>query len=77
MTKFKSKWYAGYRTVLTCLACKTAIYSPRSGQFTSCKCDEIFIEETPYYCRIGGDTEEYKIEYLKMADTPKENQDAD
>lgn len=36
-----------------CADCKDIIWSKYEGEFVRCKCDNIFIDETRYYCRWG------------------------
>lgn len=42
-------------TKLRCLLCNQIIEGDRKGHLISCKCGACFIDETPYYYRIGGD----------------------
>lgn len=48
-------WLSGYRTVVTCVNCNTTAYSVSEGEFASCSCGDIYVDQTLYYCRIGGD----------------------
>lgn len=42
-------------TKLKCLKCNDIIEGDRRGTLISCSCNACFIDETPYYYRIGGD----------------------
>ena len=42
-------------TKIKCKLCNTIIEGDRKGNFITCKCGKTYIDETPYYCRIGGD----------------------
>ena len=45
-----------------CKVCKKIIFSSVSGRFTTCDCENyVFIDQTEYYCRIGGDASQYDI----------------
>jgi len=51
------KWEAGYRIVIECTVCGAKIHSKYPGEFIGCDCEEggVFIDQTPYYSRIGGE----------------------
>ncbi len=38
--------------------CNTIIFSTRPGEFVSCKCGECYVDQTPYYTRVGGEQAE-------------------
>ena len=59
-----NKWLKGYRTVLRCNYCGDEIYSKSSGEWVECACGKYYIDQTPYYCRVGGDTTEGACELL-------------
>ena len=40
---------------IKCLKCGKVIEGDKKGHFITCKCQEIAIDETPYYYRIIGD----------------------
>ena len=44
-------------TKIRCLKCNDIIEGDRLGHLISCSCGACFIDETPYYYRIGGDPE--------------------
>lgn len=71
------KWQRGYRTVITCLKCEDEIYSRYSGEFVACSCKTVFIDETPYYQRIGGDRQnfDWEVKQIEELDRTKENKD--
>lgn len=43
-----------------CRACLDVIYSRSSGEFRSCKCGSIYIDQTPYYSRHGGEPSNFE-----------------
>lgn len=45
------KWQVKYR----CVRCKDVIFSRYDGEFVSCKCGSISVDQTPYYSRWIGD----------------------
>ena len=50
-------------TKIKCKLCGDIIEGDRKGNLISCKCNACFIDETPYYYRIGGNPDEiYLIE---------------
>ena len=44
-------------TKIKCLICNDIIEGDRLGHLISCNCGKCYIDETPFYCRIGGDPE--------------------
>ena len=46
-------------TTVKCLTCGDSIKSSYEGHFIKCECKKVFIDETRYYVRIGGDPENY------------------
>ena len=44
-------------TRIKCLKCNDIIEGDKKGHLISCKCNACYIDETPFYCRIGGDPE--------------------
>lgn len=48
-------------TRLKCCNCMSEIEGDRKGTFTSCECGNIYIDETPYYTRIGGNSDDILI----------------
>ncbi len=67
----EKSWRTGYRTVLTCTKCGDSIHSPWSGAFVSCSCDAIFIDETPYYYRAGGNIGSFTVELERLYNEKK------
>jgi ribosomal protein S27E len=55
-------WNHGKRTTIKCNHCNDVIYSKTAGQYVECLCGRIFIDQTPQYCRIGGDKADYTLE---------------
>ena len=49
-------------TKIKCLQCGDIIESDGFGKFVSCSCGKCYVDETPYYCRVGGDPKEYEVE---------------
>ena len=48
---------------IKCKICGDILIGDKKGTFILCKCGKCFIDETKYYCRIGGKPENYeKIE---------------
>ncbi len=60
------RWKEGYRTQVTCTKCGDKLVSKYSGQFSMCSCNLVFVDQTPYYARIGGDPLEMTIEEIKL-----------
>ena len=48
-------------TKIKCKHCGDIIESKYSGQFVQCSCGKIYIDETEYYCRVGGNEEDWEI----------------
>ena len=44
-------------TKIKCLICGDIIEGDKQGHLISCSCNKCYIDETPFYCRIGGDPE--------------------
>jgi len=42
---------------IKCKECGQIIEGDKKGTFISCKCGNCYIDETPYYCRVGGNPE--------------------
>lgn len=40
---------------IKCKKCGTIAEGDRKGNLISCECGACFIDETDYYCRVGGD----------------------
>ena len=47
---------------IKCLKCGDIIESDGYGKFVQCKCKSCYIDETAYYCRIGGEFDQIQIE---------------
>ena len=45
-------------TKIKCKKCGDIIEGDNRGTFKECKCKSIYIDETPYYCRIGAPSQE-------------------
>jgi len=67
-------------TTIHCLICDSYITGDRKGNFISCKCGACYIDETPDYCRIGGDFDKIEVEkvssdsirtWVKISETNK------
>lgn len=41
--------------------CNDIIESKYSGQFVQCSCGKIYIDETEYYCRVGGNLGDFEL----------------
>lgn len=53
----------GAMAKIKCLKCNDIIEGDKKGTFITCKCKSCYIDETKYYCRVGGDLK--KIEIIK------------
>ena len=42
-------------TRIKCLKCGDIIEGDGKGTYTQCKCKSCFVDETKWYCRVGGD----------------------
>ena len=49
-------------TKIKCLKCGDAIESDGYGKWIQCSCKSCYIDETEYYCRVGGDPNETEVE---------------
>lgn len=49
-------------TKIKCLKCGDIIESDGHGKWVQCTCHSCYIDETDYYCRIGGDSKFMEIE---------------
>lgn len=48
-------------TKIRCTHCKEIIEGDFKGTWKTCKCGKIYIDETQYYCRIGGNKGDFGI----------------
>lgn len=60
-------------TTIHCLLCDTYITGDRRGHLLECRCGACYIDETPDYYRIGGDSNYIEIKdsdgnFVKMSD---------
>ena len=46
---------------LQCTHCNDTIHSSYSGEYVSCKCCKIGVDQTEYYTRIIGNEEDYLV----------------
>jgi len=44
---------------VTCKKCGDVIFSRYSGEYTTCKCGAISVDQTPYYTRGIGNYEDF------------------
>lgn len=44
--------------IIKCKNCNDVLVGDNCGTFISCKCGKIYIDQTPYYVRIGGNSED-------------------
>lgn len=49
-------------TRIKCLKCGDIIESDGHGKWVQCSCKSCYIDETPNYCRVGGDFKDYEVE---------------
>lgn len=47
------------KTYVKCKLCNTEIFSWYEGEFHTCRCGAISIDETEYYCRFIGDPQNF------------------
>lgn len=61
-------------TKIKCLICGDVLEGDKKGTFMQCKCENVYIDETEYYCRVGyKEKEKYKvIEDFKIKKQKKE-----
>lgn len=57
-------------TRIKCKKCNDIIEGDRQGTFISCKCKATYIDETPDYCRIGGNPEDILFIKEDGSETP-------
>lgn len=66
-------------TRIKCFKCGDIIESDGYGKFVQCSCGSCYIDETEYYCRVGGDFGQYFVErdneWILAKDYIKEQQD--
>lgn len=48
-------------TKIKCKHCGDIIESDGKGKFVQCSCGKIYIDETEYYCRVGGNKDDWEI----------------
>ena len=48
-------------TKVKCKHCGDIIESKYDGDWVKCSCGKIYVDETKYYCRIGGNFEDWEI----------------
>lgn len=46
--------------VIKCKNCGDVIKGDKKGTYITCKCGMVAIDETPYYCRIIGNKDEFE-----------------
>lgn len=61
-------WPPAYK--YRCKKCDDVLQSATYGEVVTCKCKALFVDQTPYYTRIGGNRED--IEEIKVEDTKAE-----
>ena len=49
-------------TKIKCIYCNDIIQSDGNGKYVQCKCGNCYIDETKYYCRVGGNFDTYFVE---------------
>jgi len=47
------------KTKFMCLKCSDLVYSSYPGQFVSCSCGKLCVDETEHYIRILANNEDY------------------
>lgn len=48
-------------TKVRCKNCGDIIESDGRGKWVQCSCKKVYVDETEYYCRIGGNFEDWEI----------------
>ena len=48
-------------TKIKCLKCNDILEGDKKGTFIQCKCNSCFIDETEFYCRVGGNLGEIEV----------------
>ena len=48
-------------TKIKCKHCGDIIESDGFGKFVQCSCGKCYIDETPYYVRVGGNKGDWEI----------------
>lgn len=56
-SKVREKWQHDVQ----CAKCNDIIWSRYDGEFRSCKCGAIAVDQTPYYARYIGDQQDIII----------------
>lgn len=46
---------------IKCKLCGDIIEGDKKGRLICCTCESCYIDETPYYARIGGDPENWEV----------------
>lgn len=66
-------------TKIKCLKCGDIIESDGKGKWVECSCHSCYIDETEYYCRVGGDFDKLEVEkdgqWILASEYLKENED--
>lgn len=48
-------------TKVRCKHCGDVIESNGRGKWVQCSCKKVYVDETEYYCRIGGNEDDWEI----------------
>lgn len=62
-------------TKIKCTHCGDIIESDNYGKFVSCSCGKIYIDETQYYVRIGGNKGDWEMIKEKSNDKNKNSEE--
>lgn len=52
---------AYWKTKVQCRQCEDIIYSSYSGEYVTCKCGAISVDQTPCYSRFIGNQKDFKV----------------
>jgi hypothetical protein len=55
LTEFKREALKDWQVPYECALCATVIFSRYVGEFRSCECGAISVDQTPHYSRCIGD----------------------
>lgn len=61
-------------TKIKCNYCGEILEGDKKGTWKTCKCKKIYIDETKYYCRIGGNEGDWEFVEEETNDNNKNNE---
>lgn len=48
-------------TKIRCTHCNDIIEGDGKGTFITCSCGKIYVDETKWYCRVGGNKDDFEV----------------